>query len=256
MDLSQTCIVLCRPEESRNIGAVCRAMANSGLSRLRIVGCREEYDDQKVRVLAIHSASIWEAAQFYDSITQATRDCSFVAGTTRRPGKKRKDKLLLPEELAHLATRVPGGAVVFGNERTGLTDAELAECTMGVTIPSHKDFGSLNLSHAVQIIGYALYRAASLHSPGSTPVTMNRLDGTIRVIADDLQKIGFFSVTGRDDMERFWRGILARAALSEGECKYMEKIFNKAAGLAQRHRQEGALLLEGDVGFVNHFFGG
>ncbi|MBR2361836.1 MAG: RNA methyltransferase [Spirochaetaceae bacterium] len=238
MDLSQICIVLCRPEESRNIGAVCRAMANSGLGRLRIVGRREDYDGQKVRVLAIHSAYIWEAAQFYDSITQATTDCSFVAGTTRRPGKRRKDKLLLPEELAVQAAHVPGGAVVFGNERTGLTDRELEECTMGVTIPSHKDFGSLNLSHAVQVVGYALYRAATLHSPGSTPVTMRRLDGTVRIIADDLQKIGFFSVTGRDDMERFWRGILSRAALSEGECKYMEKIFNKAAGLAQRHWQE------------------
>ena len=222
MDLSQICIVLCRPEESRNIGAVCRAMANSGLGRLRIVGRREDYDGQKVRVLAIHSAYIWEAAQFYDSITQATTDCSFVAGTTRRPGKRRKDKLLLPEELAVQAAHVPFPCA----------DPVLS------CIPSHKDFGSLNLSHAVQVVGYALYRAATLHSPGSTPVTMRRLDGTVRIIADDLQKIGFFSVTGRDDMERFWRGILSRAALSEGECKYMEKIFNKAAGLAQRHWQE------------------
>ncbi len=239
MDLSQICIVLCRPEESRNIGSVCRAMANSGLSRLRIVGRREDYDDQKVRVLAIHAAPIWERSEFFDSITLATRDCSFVAGTTRRPGKRRKDKLLLPEELAALAVQVPGAAIVFGNERTGLTDDELDECTMGATIPSHKDFASLNLSHAVQVVGYSLYRAASRHSPGSIPVTMERLDGTVRTIADNLQKIGFFSVTGRDDMEGFWRGILSRAALSEGECKYMEKIFNKAAGLARRHGMEG-----------------
>ncbi len=240
MDLSQICIVLCRPEESRNIGSVCRAMANCGLSQLRIVGRREEYDDQKVRVLAIHAAPIWNRAEFFDSITQATKDCSFVAGTTRRPGKRRKDKLLLPEELAALAVQVPGAAIVFGNERTGLTDEELDECTMGATIPSHRDFASLNLSHAVQVVGYTLYRAASHHSPGSIPVTMERLDGTVQTIADSLQKIGFFSVTGRDDMEAFWRGILSRAALSEGECKYMEKIFNKAAGLARRHGLEGA----------------
>lgn len=234
MDLSQTYIVLCRPEESRNIGAVCRAMANSGLHRLRIVGRREAYDDEKVRVLAIHSASIWEGAEFYGSITEATKDCAFVAGTTRRPGKRRKDKLLLPEELAAQVAISGGGAIVFGNERTGLTDRELDECTMGVTIPSHKDFGSLNLSHAVQVIGYSLYREAHFHSPGITPVSMERLDGTVRVLADSLQKIGFFSVTRRDDMERFWRGILSRSALSEGECRYLEKIFTKAAGLAGR----------------------
>ena len=237
MDLTQTYIVLCRPEESRNIGSVCRAMANSGLSKLRIVGRREDYDDEKVRVLAIHSAYIWEQAEFYESITEATKDCFFVAGTTRRQGKRRKDKLLLPEELANQVIQSAGGAIVFGNERTGLTDSELDECTMGVTIPSHPDFGSLNLSHAVQVIGYTVFRAMRLHSPRVTPVSMERLDGTVHVITDDLQKIGFFSITGRDDMERFWRGILSRACLSEGECKYIEKIFHKAAGLAGKNTQ-------------------
>ncbi len=235
MDLTQTYIVLCRPEERRNIGSVGRAMANSGLSNLVIVGHREDYDDEKVRVLAIHSAYIWEQAEFYESITEATKDCFFVAGTTRRQGKRRKDKLLLPEELATQVVQSGGGAIVFGNERTGLTDSELDECTMGVTIPSHPDFGSLNLSHAVQVIGYTVFRALSLYSPRITPVAMERLDGTVQVIADDLQKIGFFSITGREDMERFWRGILSRACLSEGECKYLEKIFNKAAGLAGKN---------------------
>ena len=55
MNLSQIVIVLCRPEESRNIGAVCRAMANNDISTLRIVGKREDYDDERVRILAIHS---------------------------------------------------------------------------------------------------------------------------------------------------------------------------------------------------------
>lgn len=235
MDLSQIYIVLCRPEESRNIGSVCRAMANSGLTKLRIVGRREDYDEEKVRVLAIHSGYIWENARFFDSITSATRDCSFVAGTTRRPGKRRKDKLLLPEELASQVIKSAGGAIVFGNERTGLTDSELDECTMGVTIPSDSDFGSLNLSHAVQVIGYSIYRATHLNSPGIIPVDMERLDRTVEIITNDLQKIGFFSITGREDMERFWRGILSRSGLSEGECKYIEKIFNKAAGLASRN---------------------
>ena len=203
MDLTQTYIVLCRPEESRNIGSVCRAMANSGLTKLRIVGRREDYDDEKVRVLAIHSAYIWEQAEFYESITEATKDCFFVAGTTRRQGKRRKDKLLLPEELANQVVESGGGAIVFGNERTGLTDSELDECTMGVTIPSHPDFGSLNLSHAVQVIGYTVFRALSLHSPRVTPVAMERLDGTVQVIADDLQKIGFFSVVTSDVKDNY-----------------------------------------------------
>ena len=238
MNLEQIVIVLCRPEESRNIGAVCRAMANNDISTLRIVGRREDYDDERVRILAIHSVPIWDNAQFFDSIKQATADCTTVAGTTRRRGKKR-GKLLLPEEYAARASDVTdsGGkvALVFGNERTGLTDGEIDECTDGITIPSSDSFASLNLSHAVQIMCYHLFRQEKKRSAGSTPITLERLDKTVTKIGDDLKRIGFFSVTGRPEMEKFWRDILSRAALSEGEAQYMEKIFDKAAGLASHH---------------------
>ncbi|MCR5724870.1 MAG: RNA methyltransferase [Treponema sp.] len=240
MNLQNIVIVLSHPEESRNIGAVCRGMANNNLSDLRIVGKREDYDDERVRILAIHAADLWERAAFFDSITDATKDCVFSAGTTRRRGKKRKGKLLLPEEFAAQASQVSEGgkvAAVFGNERTGLTDEEMLECTMGVTIPSSEHFASLNLSHAVQIIAYQLFREKAQISPGSVPVTLDRLDRTVTTIADNLQKIGFFSVTGRPDMEHFWRAILSRAALSEGEATYLEKVFDKAAGLAQKNHK-------------------
>ncbi len=236
MNLRNIVVVLARPDESRNVGAVCRAMANNGIKTLRIVGKKADYDDERVRILAIHAAGIWENAQFFDSITEAVADCAIAAGTTRRRGKKRNDKLLLPEEFADFASKADDSkiAVVFGNERTGLTDEEVLECTMGVTIPSDPEFASLNLSHAVQIICYHLYRKESSQSAGYTPLTMDRLNKTVSTIADDLQKIGFFKITGRQDMETFWRNVLSRAVLSEGEASYIEKVFNKAAGLIQR----------------------
>ena len=243
MNLKNIVIVLAHPEESRNIGAVCRAMANNDLADLRIVGRREDYDDERVRILAIHAAPLWEQAHFYDSITAATADCVFSAGTTRRRGKKRVAKLLLPEEFTKQAAPVTARgkvAAVFGNERTGLTDGEMLECTMGLTIPSSQGFASLNLSHAVQIIAYHLFREEAQFSPGSVPITLDRLDSTVTRIADSLQKIGFFSITGRPDMERFWREILSRAALSEGEAAYLEKVFDKAAGLAGKNKGPGA----------------
>lgn len=238
MNLSNIAIILARPEEARNIGATCRAMANNGIRTLRIVGKRGDYDDERVRVLAIHAASIWEEAQFFGSITAATSDCAMSAGTTRRRGKKRKGKLFLPEEFAAFANGSSDSAriaLVFGNERTGLTDEELLECTSGVTIPSHPDFASLNLSHAVQIMCYHLFRMASGAQRGYTPVDLARLDKTVDCISASLRKIGFFTQAGQSDMERFWRGILSRAALSEGEAQYIEKTFVKAAGLAQRN---------------------
>ena len=239
MNTENIVIVLDHPDESRNVGAACRAMANSDIKTLRIVGKKEHYDVEKVHVLAIHAAYIFDNAEFFDSITEATADCVMSAGTTRRRGQKRKGKLLFPEEFAEKAGQItgsekaPGGkvAIVFGNERSGLSDDQLFECTLGVTIPTSDDFGSLNLSHAVQILCYHMFRENHKTQSGYTPLTLDRLDQTVNIIADDLQKIGFFKVTGRPDMENFWRSILSRAALSEGEAQYLEKVFNKAAGL-------------------------
>lgn len=244
MNLDNIVIVLARPDESRNVGAVCRAMANNSLHTLRIVGKKEDFDEERVRILAIHAAAIWENAEFFSSITEATSDCVMAAGTTRRRGKKRKGKLLLPEEFASQASAITQGndensggkvAVVFGNERTGLTDEEVLECTLGVTIPSSDEFASLNLSHAVQIISYHLFREKNKGYTGYTPISLERLDKTIGSITDSLKEIGFFSRTGTQDMSQFWRNVLSRAALSESEAKYIEMVFDKAAGLAKKN---------------------
>ena len=79
MNLDNIVIVLDRPEEPRNIGAVCRAMANSNIHTLRIVGKKEEIDVEKVHVLAIHAAYLFDNADFFDSITEATADCVCAA---------------------------------------------------------------------------------------------------------------------------------------------------------------------------------
>ncbi len=239
MNLSKVAVVLCRPEESRNIGAACRAMANNGISILRIVGRREDFDDEAVRRLAIHAAGIWERAEFFDTIQAAAADCAISAATTRRRGKKRKGKLFLPEEFCDFIKDTDAKvAVVFGNERTGLTDEEVDSCSVAVTIPSDEGFMSLNLSHAVQILCYHLFRAQRPDFKGYEKIDLARLDKTVRVLADDLQEIGFFKIAGRPEMENFWRGIFSRAALSEGEAQYIEKIFDKTAGLARRNRAE------------------
>ncbi|MFI3257468.1 MAG: RNA methyltransferase [Spirochaetales bacterium] len=251
MELSQARIVLCRPDESRNIGSVCRAMANMGMSHLRIVGKKSSYNEEHIKTLAIHASDIWNHAVFYDSLPEAVEDCVIVAGTTRRRGKKRKNALLLPEEFAHIASLIPHQdnhtqglfAVVFGNERTGLTDEELSHCTMGVTIPTDPAFGSLNLSHAVQIIAYTLFREYSAQknakhpiSPGYIPISLKRVHNATEVITDSLQSIGFFKQAGKEDMCLFWQNILTKAILSEGEATYLEKIFTKIAGLASKNK--------------------
>lgn len=236
MNLNNIVIVLDHPDESRNIGAACRAMANNDVKDLRIVGKKSDYDIEHIHVLAIHAAYIFENAKFYDSIAEATSDCVICAGTTRRRGKKR-GKLFLPEEFAQKAGETNGKvAVIFGNERTGLTDDQLNMCNVGVTIPSSDDFGSLNLSHAVQIMCYHMFRQNLKDEnkvvAGVSPISLNRLDKTVDVISNNLEKVGFFKMPGREDMENFWRNILSRAELTESEAKYLEKTFSKISGLS------------------------
>ncbi len=246
MQLSQVIIVLCNPDESRNIGSVCRAMLTMDIQKLRIVGEKSSYDENQVHTLALHARDVWAKAEFFATLEEATQDCAIIAGTTRRRGKKRKNALLLPEEFADHVMNIPDTtqegkestlALVFGNERTGLTDIELDVCTMATTIPTSETFGSLNLSHAVQLFSYELFRACRRKdvtrpiSPGYTPVSVKALQKTIDTILNSLQTIGFFTQSGKKDMNLFWQSILTRALLSQNEATYLEKIFTKAAGL-------------------------
>lgn len=228
-------IVLCRPEDSRNIGSVCRAMKTMSCYDLRIVGDRESYSAEQVCMLSVHAADIWENARFFepsiDGLRAAVADCSVSAGTTRRMGQKRKSWGMTPEQFAQTvhAEGTRKFAVVFGNERTGLTDEELECCSVAVNIPSNEDFPSLNLSHAVQIMTYTLNRTYDVRERGYEPVSLERLDRLVESVGSHIDHMGLFKIAGKDDNDRFLEGILARAALSEGEAQRFEKLFKTMA---------------------------
>lgn len=209
-------------------------MLNANCHELRIVGNKTDYSDEQVRILAIHAAQVWDNAKFYeptiDGLRQALADCSISAGTTRRMGQKRKSWGMTPEQFAaHVfsAQIHTKAAIVFGNERTGLTDAELECCTLAVNIPTSTHFPSLNLSHAVQIMTYTLFRFADTRARGYEPVTTERLERAMTGIAQSIERIGLYKNPGAENNARFLQGIFARAALSEGELKRLEKLFDR-----------------------------
>lgn len=238
-------IILCRPEDSRNIGSACRAMKTMGCYDLRIVGRREEYDEEGVRTLSVHAFDVWERASFFpptpEGLTQALSDCAVSAGTTRRMGQKRKSWGMTPEQFARLAAeRGSSGlvGVVFGNERTGLTDEELARCSLAVNIPTNPDFPSLNLSHAVQVVGYALFREFDSHKRGYEPVTLERLGEGVSRITADIDRMGLYRKPGLENNRLFLEGILARAQVSEGELTRLEKLFHRMSWVKNESAQD------------------
>lgn len=233
-------IVLVRPRDPRNVGAACRAMKCMGLRRLALV-VDELLDPAQARVLAHYASDVLEEALVYTDLREAIGDAVLVAGTTRRRGRNRKYFSVFPEQLAQKIAATRGGsiAVLFGNEETGLTDEELSLCNLAVSIPASPEFPSLNLSHAVQVICYEIFRARTRGklTPFS-PIGSHALDELVGVITESLRSIGFFTLVTPRQMGVFFKDILARAGLSVNEAKRLGVIFSKIAGLASRHSRE------------------
>jgi tRNA/rRNA methyltransferase/tRNA (cytidine32/uridine32-2'-O)-methyltransferase len=240
MVLSEIVIILCRVTEPGNVGAVCRAMKNMGLSRLRIAGtARESLDDEVIRARAVHAADIWEGAAFFDTLAAAAADCSLLIGTTRRRGRRRKQASMAPRELAAWLRDKPGpGALVFGNERTGLEDGELDLCHIASHIPVSGAFPSLNLSHAAQIYAYELFLALENGAAGVkgawVPLTHGKAAELAASITGTLASLGFYRYPVREIQERFLRDLICRAGLTAREGKYLGDIFAKAGRLGRK----------------------
>jgi tRNA/rRNA methyltransferase/tRNA (cytidine32/uridine32-2'-O)-methyltransferase len=251
MDLSEVVIVLSRPAEPGNIGAVCRAMKNMGLSRLRLAtpdSSALAEADPVIRARAVHAADVWDQAETFGSLAAATAGCPLVIGTTRRRGRRRKQITLTPWETAAFLKARPGpAALVFGSERTGLEAGELELCNLASYIPASEDFPSLNLSHAVQIYAYELFRVCA-GTPGRgasqeegpdpvkgrwVPMDQTKIKLLVRELTDKLETLGFYKKPGRKEQEFFLRDLMARAGLNEWEGRYLASVISKAVRLGE-----------------------
>jgi tRNA/rRNA methyltransferase/tRNA (cytidine32/uridine32-2'-O)-methyltransferase len=237
MTLSDIVIILCRPSEPGNVGAVCRVMKNMGLSRLRMVA-PEPFDEATLLARTVHAEDVWRGAGFFDTLADAAADCSLVIGTTRRRGRGRKNISMEPRALTAWLKdheRAPV-AFVFGNERTGLNDEELNFCNAASHIPVSDSFPSLNLSHAVQIYAYELFLAFGCVEKNPVkgewvPLEYPAVEQLTESITATLAELGFYKKPGREAQTRFLRDLICRAGLTEREGRYLKDIFIKAARL-------------------------
>ena len=155
-------IVLVEPQSSGNIGSVCRAMMNMGITDLAVVNPHDRHDWAEARKLACHADSVLDARKTFQTLEEALTDCTVVAGTSARTGLYR-DHAGLPREIAPAVLDSAAHhktALVFGREDTGLTTEELSLCTHIINIPSSEIYRSLNLSHAVMVCCYEIFLLA------------------------------------------------------------------------------------------------
>ncbi|MCL2442783.1 MAG: RNA methyltransferase [Treponema sp.] len=236
MLLNDVKVILSRVSESGNAGAVCRTMKTMGLFNLRLASPLP-LTIEKISARAVNSMDIWENADIFDNLADAVADCSIVVGTTRRRGHNRKSVSMTPRDLALWLTQRPGpAAIVFGNERTGLEEAELELCNFASHIPVSETQPSLNLSHAVQIYAYELFLAMEQQFPVKgewTAMNQTEISELVCSITDKLKSIGFYKKPGREEQERFLRDVISRAGLSISEGKYFKNIITKAEILSR-----------------------
>ena len=234
-------VVLVRPEEGRNVGAACRAAKTMGIENLFLVQ-PGEIDWREARIIAVHAADVLQRAVVCSSVTEAVQGCTLAAAVTRRDGKRRKYRIWTAEQLGQrLAARRPGTvALVFGNEKNGLSDAEMEPCQVAVAIPSSPRFPSLNLSHAVQIVTYEVYKhgRATRHArPRQRSVGTERVARMAEPLTRALAEVGFFSSAGARSVQRFLTDILTRADLVDREAQRLERILHNVGGVVLRTRR-------------------
>jgi tRNA/rRNA methyltransferase len=165
-------VILVEPQLGENIGMAARAMGNFGLTRLRIVNPRDGWPNVHARRAASGADHILDKVELFDTVEQAVADCTLLFATTARAHDQAKP-VVAPEAAAlQIAGDIAGGGkvgILFGRERYGLQNEEVALADRIVTFPVNPGFASLNLAQAVLLVGYEWFK---LSTEGALPFAM------------------------------------------------------------------------------------
>jgi len=243
--LQQVCVVLVEPQGPRNIGSVCRAMKNFGLTDLRLVNPKTDYLVHEARQMAVKATDLLESARVYSSLEGALEGCVAAFGTTRRFGKYRED-MLNPDAAAEALlplSREASVALVFGREDKGLHTAELDLCQRFITIPTDDALPSMNLAQAVALCLYELRRAKGrlegLESGRKKQASVESVEGMYRHMEESLTRCGFLNPQNPDHIMRAFRRIFGRSGLNDREVRILRGLWSQVESLQVRLEEKG-----------------
>lgn len=225
---SRFSVILVNPQNQENIGLVARAMSNTGFSQLRIAGL-EKFDPEAFRP-AVHSTDILRQAAFYPDLAEAVADLNLVLASTVRQRKAFRlmtiDEAVEKIKLFPLSIKI---GLVFGNERTGLSDVELRQANFVYFIPQVGRQPSYNLAAAVLITLYTLFRqsAPEMVAELPPPVRHKEQEDCLKIILSKLEKNGFIHETNRQHATNLLYDLFGRLTLSERDRRFLTAIFNK-----------------------------
>ncbi len=243
-DTPQPRIVLVRPQMGENIGAAARAMWNFELDRMHMVAPRDGWPNPAANAMASGAGRLLDEALVHDTLAEAVGDCTYVLATTARPRELTKPVLSPERAMVEACARIGAGgkvALVFGPERAGLENAEIARADAIVSVPVNPVFASLNLAQCVLLMGYEWRRQ-------SVEITheINDLHRTDWASALDVEKMGdhyeerleeagfFFPEHKADGMKVNLRNLWSRMRLTRADVRMMHGIMRQMVRWKER----------------------
>jgi tRNA/rRNA methyltransferase len=228
-------VVLVEPQLGENIGATARAMANFGLSQLRLVKPRQAWPNEKARMMATGAGRVLDDAALYQSVEAAIADCSFVVATTARAHDQAKPVVAAEDAAPLMAQQLAAGekvAVLFGRERNGLENDEVALADVILTLPVNPAFASLNLAQAVVIVAYEWFKLASAGAlpfgmpRKSAPSGKQQLLAFFEAVERELEKVEFFRPPDkRETMQINLRNIFSRMQPTQQDVQTLHGVI-------------------------------
>ncbi len=232
-------VVLVEPQLGENIGAAARAMANFGLARLRLVKPRQGWPNDKAQMMAAGADRILQGAQLYETLEAAVADCGFVLATTARAHDQAKPVVGPAEAAREIAPRIGAGetvAIVFGRERNGLENDEVALADRIVTLPVNPAFASLNLAQAVVIVAYEWFKLSTAGKlpfampEKSPPARKQQLLAFFASLERELEKVEFFRPPDkRATMQINLRNIFSRMQPTQQDIQTLHGVIMSIA---------------------------
>jgi tRNA/rRNA methyltransferase len=230
-------IILVHPQLGENIGMVARAMANFGLAELRLVNPRDGWPSEKAKSAASRADHVIENAKLYASTEEAIADLNFVYATTARDRygyKPVRSPVVAAETLRQKFSAGQATGILFGRERTGLTNEEIALADEIVTFPVNPAFASLNLAQAVLLMSYewlktsmASHEDTSFQALSQKPATKEHLQGLFDHVEEALDARGYFRpVAKKPKLVENLRAVLTRPAFTESEIRLVRGVIS------------------------------
>ena len=226
-------VILVEPAEGGNVGSCARALKNMGFSSFNMVDPRYE-DRPMAHKMAVHAQDVLESARVFDSIEEATRDANWVVATSVRSRTHPERKPPIgPDEFIKRLRDLPEGAkaaLLFGPERTGLTNAQLGKCQDILTVPTAAEFSSMNLAQAVMVVAWEIRKAdlqPVVEPSRNQTVTAGEIEGFVAHMRRTLDIIEYLDPQNPDLILDDLRKVLARAALDSRELSMLRGIFHR-----------------------------